>query len=176
MTPIALPPLPEPTWVMPERMANEWAIPGAFSAAQMIAYARDAVRADRAALAQPVQPAMQIGEEQECSTHPDAPHGFDRNGSHNNRRYTCDCEGWEPDSSNEPDGPTPIVLEAHKQLAAWTRASPVKPAETRVQFETWMVNTAKIIVGSTDPYPAGLERDYWRVWQAATAHQGDAHG
>ena len=29
--------------------------------------------------------------------------------------------------SDEPDGPTPIVLEAHKQLAAWIRASPVQP-------------------------------------------------
>ena len=28
-----------------------------------------------------------------CSKHPDAPHGFDRNGSHNNDRYTCYCEG-----------------------------------------------------------------------------------
>lgn len=32
-----------------------------------------------------------------CSNHPDAPHGFDRNGSHNEDRYVCDCEGWSPD-------------------------------------------------------------------------------
>jgi len=32
-----------------------------------------------------------------CSTHPNAPHGFDRNGSHNADRYVCDCEGWVPD-------------------------------------------------------------------------------
>jgi hypothetical protein len=31
-----------------------------------------------------------------CSSHPDAPHGFDRNGSHNAGRYVCECEGWEP--------------------------------------------------------------------------------
>lgn len=31
-----------------------------------------------------------------CSTHPDALHGFNRNGSHNAGRYVCDCEGWEP--------------------------------------------------------------------------------
>ena len=30
-----------------------------------------------------------------CSQHPFAPHGFDRNGSHNNGWYTCECEGWE---------------------------------------------------------------------------------
>ena len=40
---------------------------------------------------------------------------------------------------------------------------------TREAFEAWMVNVAKIIVGSTDPYPAGLERDYRQVWKAATA-------
>ena len=31
-----------------------------------------------------------------CSRHPDAPHGFDRNGSHNAGRHMCVCEGWEP--------------------------------------------------------------------------------
>ena len=30
-----------------------------------------------------------------CSHHPSAPHGFNRNASHNNNRYTCECEGWE---------------------------------------------------------------------------------
>ena len=30
-----------------------------------------------------------------CSDHPFAPHGFLRNASHNNNRYTCECEGWE---------------------------------------------------------------------------------
>jgi hypothetical protein len=29
-----------------------------------------------------------------CSTHPDAPHGFDRTASHSLDRYVCDCEGW----------------------------------------------------------------------------------
>jgi hypothetical protein len=41
--------------------------------------------------------------------------------------------------------------------------------EVREQFEAWMTDVAKIVVGSSDPYPAGLERDYWRVWQAALA-------
>ena len=33
----------------------------------------------------------------DCSTHPDAPHGFNRNASHSLDRYVCDCEGWKPD-------------------------------------------------------------------------------
>lgn len=31
-----------------------------------------------------------------CIVHPNAPHGFDRNASHNKGEYVCDCEGWEP--------------------------------------------------------------------------------
>ena len=31
-----------------------------------------------------------------CKDHPDAPHGFDRNASHNADRYVCECESWEP--------------------------------------------------------------------------------
>lgn len=30
-----------------------------------------------------------------CKQSLDAPHGFDRNGSHNAGRYVCDCEGWQ---------------------------------------------------------------------------------
>ena len=30
-----------------------------------------------------------------CKTHPDAPHGFDRNMSHTLDRYVCTCENWE---------------------------------------------------------------------------------
>ena len=31
-----------------------------------------------------------------CKTHPDAPHGFDRNASHSADRNVCECESWEP--------------------------------------------------------------------------------
>lgn len=33
--------------------------------------------------------------EVKCKTHPDAPHGFNRNESHSAGRYVCDCEFWE---------------------------------------------------------------------------------
>jgi len=32
-----------------------------------------------------------------CKTHPDAPHGFDRNASLSLGRYVCECEYWETD-------------------------------------------------------------------------------
>jgi hypothetical protein len=35
-------------------------------------------------------------EDVSCKTHPDAPHGFDRNMSHTLDRYVCECEYWEP--------------------------------------------------------------------------------
>lgn len=34
-------------------------------------------------------------EEPSCNPHPDAPHGFVRNASHNAGRYVCECEAWE---------------------------------------------------------------------------------
>jgi len=30
-----------------------------------------------------------------CSKHPNAPHGFDRNASHTEDRYVCECEVWQ---------------------------------------------------------------------------------
>lgn len=38
-----------------------------------------------------------------CNPHPDAPHGFNRNASHNARRYVCDCEGWMPTAGRVGD-------------------------------------------------------------------------
>lgn len=35
-----------------------------------------------------------------CNPHPDAPHGFDRNASHTEDRYVCDCEYWTPPNPN----------------------------------------------------------------------------
>jgi hypothetical protein len=42
-------------------------------------------------------------EEVPCKDHPDAPHGFDRNASHSEDRYVCECESWdEPSEYWEP--------------------------------------------------------------------------
>lgn len=40
--------------------------------------------------------AVQPLSEPQCKDHPDAPHGFNRDASHNEGRYVCDCEGWTP--------------------------------------------------------------------------------
>ncbi|HFQ3218443.1 TPA: ead/Ea22-like family protein [Escherichia coli] len=39
----------------------------------------------------------------------------------------------------------------------------------RADFERWMVEDEKCIVGSSDPYPAGIESRNWRAWNACRA-------
>ena len=45
---------------------------------------------------------MSLDEEVSCNPHPDAPHGFLRNASHNADRYVCECEHWEEPKMREP--------------------------------------------------------------------------
>ena len=56
---------------------------------------REAIEALRAELAKPEYPPGMIIST-ECNHLPAAPHGFDRNGSHNTGRYVCLCESWQP--------------------------------------------------------------------------------
>lgn len=39
-----------------------------------------------------------------CDPHPKAPHGFDRNASHNMDRYVCECESWNAYDAGYHDG------------------------------------------------------------------------
>ena len=45
---------------------------------------------------------MSLDEEVSCKPHPDAPHGFLRNASHNADRYVCECEHWEEPKMSNP--------------------------------------------------------------------------
>lgn len=40
-----------------------------------------------------------------CNPHPDAPHGFDRNASHDEGRYVCNCEYWTPPADTTATSP-----------------------------------------------------------------------
>jgi hypothetical protein len=40
----------------------------------------------------------------------------------------------------------------------------------RAAFERWMIDVRQCVVGSSDPYPAGIERDAWQAWQAGAAN------
>jgi hypothetical protein len=67
-----------------------------------------------------------------CSEHPDAPHGFNRNASHSEGRYVCECEGWSPDDGQEPvDG---VVM--REGLPTLVRKSDVKPTDGRLYTHT----------------------------------------
>jgi len=61
----------------------------------------------------------QSEEEPTCNPHPDAPHGFNRNASHNAGRYVCECEGWR--------GPLPEVSDS--DMAAFDLARNVNKGE-----------------------------------------------
>lgn len=37
--------------------------------------------------------------------------------------------------------------------------------EMREEFERWMVEDEKCVIGSSDPYAAGIERRNWSAWQ-----------
>jgi hypothetical protein len=59
----------------------------------------------------------------QCNQHPDAPHGFDRNASHNADRYVCECESWEPQQGFRSINERIAELEQdHKMKAALDRA------------------------------------------------------
>lgn len=73
-----------------------------------------------------------------CKTHPDAPHGFDRNASHNADRYVCECENWEP----KPVAHVYRIEANGRPCVAWDDASEIKvgaklyAAELRKALET----------------------------------------
>jgi len=78
--------------------------------------------------------------ETKCSDHPDAPHGFDRNGSHSVGHYVCECEGWMPEPMTTKD-----------------------QAIARQQFEAW----AKPILGDNPTWRESGDCELaWQAWKA----------
>ena len=60
------------------------------------------------------------------------------------------------------------AIEVASALALTADASDQAPDDEHA-FEVWMRDEAKCIVGSKDPYPAGLERLYRSLWKSAIA-------
>jgi hypothetical protein len=75
-----------------------------------------------------------------CKTHPGAPHGFNRNASHNADRYVCDCEGWVPeDSGPNATYPGSYVEPLHAHILSLEASqaaliSALKEAEAGLEF------------------------------------------
>lgn len=49
-------------------------------------------------------PTTEESQDTKCNPHPKAPHGFNRNSSHNAGRYVCDCEGWDAFEAGYQEG------------------------------------------------------------------------
>ncbi len=64
----------------------------------------------------------EVMEDKPCKDHPDAPHGFDRNASHNADRYVCECENWEP----KPVDHVYRIETNGRPCVAWDDASEIK--------------------------------------------------
>lgn len=48
-----------------------------------------------------------------CNPHPEAPHGFNRNASHQAGRYVCDCESWDAYEAGREDGVQAMLQRGH---------------------------------------------------------------
>lgn len=60
--------------------------------------------------------------EHKCNSHPKAPHGFNRNASHANDRYTCECESWDAYEAGYQAGVTAGIemsTETEQKPVAW---------------------------------------------------------
>ena len=125
----------------------------------------DAITALRVALAASVQ-------EPQCNPHPKAPHGFLRNASHNEHRYVCECEGWEPYEAGYQAG-----MEAALAEPVWVKGELPPPYVERspIQAEPQMQPCAGRNCGSTNPnlHSAECFEDYEKAtgmnkWQGLT--------
>ena len=85
-------------------------------------------------------------EEVPCSAHPDAPHGFNRNASHTEDRYVCDCEGWNP-----PAGARDAVADDEK-FADWLARE--MPPGTTISNPYWwaprIIRALEALAGKAD--------------------------
>lgn len=62
-----------------------------------------------------------------CKEHPDAPHGFNRNASHAEGRYVCECEYWEPEELREITKEEYELFEKLKKI--WIHSVPEKSGQ-----------------------------------------------
>ena len=80
----------------------------------------------------------------QCNQHPDAPHGFDRNASHNADRYVCECESWEPQQG---------FRSINERIAELEQDPKMKAALDRARDR--FANAGKVIE------PSEYDREFW---------------
>ncbi len=58
----------------------------------------------------------QSDKEVPCYDHPLAPHGFNRNASHSEGHYVCECKGWHDELISDAIYSIKILNEIHKDF------------------------------------------------------------
>ena len=94
----------------------------------------------------------QMTDRMQCNPHPDAPHGFLRDASHNEGRYVCECEFWEP---QDADSEIP-TLDETSTLEMWRNAT--KRIEAAIDFYEAALKAA---------YPTGATGEAFYWWNEA---------
>lgn len=97
-------------------------------------------------------------EQNQCNQHPDAPHGFDRNASHNADRYVCECESWSPDDKAYRAGGLSIEQEPNSMLMEGYRIGLAEMREKCAQV--------------CDE----IEQDHWNLYKGRSPYTGSESG
>lgn len=89
-----------------------------------------------------------------CNPHPKAPHGFDRNASHNAGRYVCDCEGWDAWDAGYQEG-VRASLDTDESQAPAVAHRPLTEDDKRALVvgwfaEDWAIENAMGLLGDYD--------------------------
>ncbi|NBW20551.1 MAG: hypothetical protein EBR82_72535, partial [Caulobacteraceae bacterium] len=84
-----------------------------------------------------------------------APHGFLRDASHNEGRYVCECEFWEPQEHMSADSEIP-TLDETSTLEMWLNAT--KRIEAAIDFYEAALKAA---------YPTGATGEAFYWWNEA---------
>jgi hypothetical protein len=105
-----------------------------------------------------------------CNPHPDAPHGFNRNASHTEGRYVCDCEGWSSDDE-QAEGQEPVAevagragalhikfLPAGSRLGLGDKLYSTTPAQPEKQQCAAVLPNGKTATNVYEAYAIGLSQ------------------
>ena len=112
-----------------------------------------------------------------CSMHPEAPHGFDRNGSHSADRYVCECEGWEPDifQNAQIAGYCTDFIRQHKaELLGLVERVKVLEKEAAWKLDNWTraIEAERLRKVAAEQRAERAERDARRyAWLQGAPHQ-----
>lgn len=114
----------------------------------------DAIAAQQAQPSEPV-----------CNPHPKAPHGFNRNGSHNAGRYVCDCGGWDAwDAGYSAGWQAGFDADAPEQAQA--EAMHYTHADLDRAYSAGLVEGERLAIQQAEAVPIKPEQNLFELWWA----------